>query len=369
MRELAYSVVFFERHNEELPKAPVGLGNEPGLVRREEPNGNTNLPKRNDSVRPWGASTAAWGIAWVVAGMCFLLVQPTIGCVIGSYGTAIVLNTEGKHKGLALGLSLALSGLACSVLSIVQGSWADGVDVLLNAVLMAFVMVVVSMAVGSKKPATQWVCVAGLVGSVAYLGIGELEAVLGGTTMVAMVNDIVSQIASIETTLSTRAQLGNAVSLISLFWPMAFVLMACIWVACCYLGARLGLRSVGKQVEDRNTFSNFEVPLWVVALLLGGVVALVAARILPWWASQLTMVGANVAMTARVALAVQGLALLSWLMRRHGVSVLLQALVFVMAAYLEVSFFVMSVVGLVDVWANFRHLSHGATPAKSESSK
>lgn len=310
----------------------------------------------------------AWGLAWVVVGVCCVLVQPAIGCVAGAYGAAILLSKKEGRANLALVLALVLSVLGCSVLTMLTEGWASGVDTLANTVLMAFVLVGVSVATASRKAAS-WICAIAAVAAGACLGIGALEAYLGGTTITETVSEIVQQLNGIQTSLSNRAQFATAVSMVSRYWPMAFVLMGCAWVACAYLGARLGLSSVGYKVEEVNTFSSFEVPLWMVGALLAGVVALVATRILAAWSEQLTFVGANVVMATRVAFAVQGLALVGWFMRRHRFSGLAQALVFVLALYVEMQFFVMSVIGLVDVWANFRHLPHGDEPSQSESAK
>ena len=71
------------------------------------------------------------------------------------------------------------------------------------------------------------------------------------------------------------------------------------------------------------------------------------------------MVVTNVILAVRFALAAQGLAVLSWVIREKKPSGLMAALAVIAALYLEVQFIVMSIVGLVDVWRNFRHLERG----------
>lgn len=341
---------------------PNGLNQEPGLVKFAGVSSGNNASQDSQGSlkrRP----SFGWGVAWTVVGMLCVLVQPTLGYIAGAYG-ASVLVSDGKHGSRVLYVLLAACVAACSLIDFAFDGWRGGADVLMNSLLMAIVVLCMSKAMAGGRASSR-ICLVALVASCAYLAIAEMEAVLAGTTMAQTVDGVVQQLQSIETTISNRAQLGTAISAVNQFWPMVFVMLACTWVAAAYVGARLGL---GK-VDESNLFSHFEVPLWCMGLLLSGVVVLIAARIFPWWASQLTLVGANVAMSVRVALAVQGLALLSWFMQRHHIVGIVQAVVFLAAASLEVTFFVMSVVGLVDVWANFRNLPHGGEPVGTEVSK
>lgn len=339
-----------------------GLNQEPGLVKLTDVPSGDNTPQNSKGSLKRHPSVG-WGVAWMVVGMLCVLVQPTLGYIAGAYG-ASVLVSDGKRGSRVLYALLTVCVPVVALIDFAFDGWRGGVDVLVNSLLMAIVVLCVSKAMAGGRASSR-ICLVALVASCAYLAIAEMEAVLAGTTMAQTVDGVVQQLQSIETTISNRAQLGTAISAVNQFWPMVFVMLAFTWVAAAYVGARLGLR----KVDEGSLFSHFEVPLWCVGLLLAGVVALIAARIFPWWASQLTLVGANMAMTVRIALTVQGLALLSWFMQRHHVVGIVQAVVFLAAASLEVSFFVMSVMGLVDVWANFRNLPHGGKPVGTEVSK
>ena len=61
-------------------------------------------------------------------------------------------------------------------------------------------------------------------------------------------------------------------------------------------------------------------------------------------------------MTARCYFLLQGTGVLAHLLDRTGMGRITRALIVLVALDLEVSFFVMSIWGLIDVWANFRRL-------------
>ena len=71
------------------------------------------------------------------------------------------------------------------------------------------------------------------------------------------------------------------------------------------------------------------------------------------------MVSGNALLTVRYALAAQGLAVLAWQARARKVPRFTCVAVVLVAMYLEAQFIVMSVVGLLDIWGNFRHLPRG----------
>ena len=74
------------------------------------------------------------------------------------------------------------------------------------------------------------------------------------------------------------------------------------------------------------------------------------------------MVSANLVMALRFALLAQGMGVLSWFLEEKNVGALGRTLAAVAGLYLEAQFIVVSIVGLVDVWANFRHLVRGGQP-------
>lgn len=300
-------------------------------------------------------------MAWTLVGMLTMLFGPAFGCAIAAYGVTQVLCQARRRPRLLAAASILGGALLCGVSTwITDGALAAATEVI-DTMVSGAVVYVACVAICGKRPATSALCLATATAAALWLGETAIEARMQGTTITASVDALVETLRGVQTSLSTRAAMGTMTSLVSLLWPMAYVVTSAVQVACSCLGARIALRGMRRHPEEANTFSHFEMPLWAVGVLLGGVVLLVAARILPSWSDQLTMAGANVVMVVRVGLAVQGLALMSWLMQRYRFSGLAQAILFLLASYLELQFFVMSVVGLVDVWANFRQLDHGGS--------
>ena len=129
------------------------------------------------------------------------------------------------------------------------------------------------------------------------------------------------------------------------------------------LGAALVASRSSSDVARLPRLADFDLPLWVVAVLVASVAGIAFAVSVDGSASQVALaLSANVAMAVRFALAAQGLAVLVWLARGKGLGPFTSTLMGVVALYLEVQFVVLTIAGLVDVWANFRHLDRGVRP-------
>ena len=125
-----------------------------------------------------------------------------------------------------------------------------------------------------------------------------------------------------------REQLTAVVTLAKTYWPMAFLSNAIVEALCSHIGGSLAARK--RDARTKRTFSEFDAPVWVAVLFIVGVAASLVSSQLPAW---------------------------SWYTKRAGFGPITQGLTLVAAFYLEVSFLLVSVVGLVDVVAaNFRGL-------------
>ena len=153
------------------------------------------------------------------------------------------------------------------------------------------------------------------------------------------------------------------------FWPAAFSTTALIEFLCAYAGCGLAARRLRDRKVEWPDFGLYDLPLWVVAVFVASLAGCAA-----WYTHQeatgnaLLMVSGNVLLTVRYALAAQGLAVLAWQTRNRKVPTPTAVVVILVAMYLEAQFIVMSVVGLLDIWGNFRHLPRGEEqlPAQDE---
>jgi hypothetical protein len=138
-------------------------------------------------------------------------------------------------------------------------------------------------------------------------------------------------------------------------WPTIYFVVAAGMAICSLLGARSGARRAGRQVES-DMIARFDVPLWVAELFALGVAAQLLGPVLPSWQKEVATVGANVVMCCRLVLLQQGLSVLQWWMRERRVSVFTRAFLLLAALWLEMSFALTSIAGILDVIFNFRHI-------------
>ena len=223
------------------------------------------------------------------------------------------------------------------------------------SVICAFVM---AWAVVSGRLHT-----GGLVGGVAALtlvmiGMDTVSTSLQGTSINEVITSVVDQV--VEESIGSldldevAAVLEAKESVVSM-WPTIYFVVAAGMAICSLLGARSGARRAGRQVES-DMIVRFDVPLWVAELFALGVAAQLLGPVLPSWQKEVATVGANVVMCCRLVLLQQGLSVLQWWMREHRVPVFTRVFLLLMALWLEMSFALTSIAGILDVIFNLRHI-------------
>ena len=75
------------------------------------------------------------------------------------------------------------------------------------------------------------------------------------------------------------------------------------------------------------------------------------------------MLGLNALLVARVILALDGFGVIAWLIARMGIGRIGTAIALAVAVNIELSLPVVSGIGLIDFWANFRRLARGSSPS------
>lgn len=201
-----------------------------------------------------------------------------------------------------------------------------------------------------------------------HLGADAVISALNGTTLSATMATLIDAYkqAFLEASPAAAVQIESVASLVGLFWPATYVAVGFAEG----LSAHLGLRLLRAPLEERGrqlpSLASYDVPLWVVALLVATAAALALGLTVPDAPQAILAAAANAAMALRFAFAVQGLAVVAWLVHGRVAGGLARMALYVLALYLEVQFVVLTVVGVVDVWANFRHLARGGGPGAGE---
>ncbi len=274
-----------------------------------------------------------------------------------AYGLALSAACGGK-RGIAPGAALAVA--AAAAVSLPQGATA-----LAGAVITSLAGLAVAGAFWAGRLTTGGSILAVAAISAAHLGADAVLSALSGTTLSATMASLIDAYkqAFLEASPAASAQIESVASLIELFWPATYVAVGFAEGVSAHLGLRLAKAPLSERGRQVPSLDAYDVPLWVVALLVATAAALAVALTVPAAPQTLLAVAANAAMTLRFAFAVQGLAVLAWYLGSKGIGPLPKVLLGALALYLEVQFVVLTVAGVFDVWANFRHLGRGATDA------
>ncbi|WP_417229001.1 hypothetical protein [Thermophilibacter sp.] len=275
-------------------------------------------------------------------------------------------------------LSVAPAGglrarVACAVAALVPAvalSLSSGVSVTLAAVVACLVVLAVCELTAARRLTPGAVCAVVGVAALALIGADELAARASGTTLAAGMDALLDAYRQeLGALVGAAGQVQAVLSVVGLLWPVAYVIAAAASCASASLGALVAARRSGGALARPPRLAEFDLPLWVVAVFVASVAGIALALSVDGPVSQVALaVSANVAMSVRFALAVQGLAVLSWVVRDKGLGPVGSALAAAVALYLEVQFVVLTIAGLVDVWANFRHLARGGAPDVADQS-
>ncbi len=266
--------------------------------------------------------------------------------------------------------------IACVPASIVPAvalSLTTGVTALVGAVIACLVALAVGEAIVRTRLTPGFACVACALAALCQMGADAAFAAASGTTLsqsvTALLDAYQAQLGAQGSVFA--AQMRAVRSVISVMWPTAYVVAALGLYLSALLGAGLATGKAKEgSVPRAPRLVDYDLPLWVVAVLVAGAAGLSFALTTEGAASRAALVvSANVVMALRFAFAAQGLAVLSWFVREKHVGPVATALAGALALYLEMQFVVLTVAGLVDVWANLRHLPRGAAPAETGSAQ
>ena len=334
----------------ERPPAPQGVTGSAQEGRGIVPRAQGQEERRGTPSLPVGVLLCALGGALASSTLSF------VGPGLASYGYLSVAPRGGLRARVACLASMLVPAVAVGMLS--------GVSMAASAVVACLAALAVCELAASHRLTPGALCAVVGLGALALLGADELVALANGTTLSADVRSLVDALRQQlgESLVGSSAQLGVVWAAIELLWPVAYVMAAMGSCVSALVGALVASRS-SFDVVRLPRLADFDLPLWVVAVLVASVAGIAFALSVDGSASQVALaISANVAMAVRFALAAQGLAVLVWLVRAKGLGPFTSTLMGVVALYLEVQFVVLTIAGLVDVWANFRHLDRGVRP-------
>ncbi|MDJ1122764.1 hypothetical protein QJ043_04065 [Olsenella sp. YH-ols2217] len=334
------------------------------------------------SIVPYGSDTQEHragrdpftvALVWCLLGGAALGFFTLIGCAMVAFGAGAAL---GGRNGAGVPVSaprrvLSRQQILWCVLASVGGAaigaWLGGLGLvfLLEAVVdVALSWVVARLVIRERASAGTGYLIAA-VATVAYLVLSSVSALLAGVSPVTAARSMIDAVVSATvsgTSLDVAAQLRSLEGLLLLLWPFYYFVLGGLNVLCAHAGAWLSDLVPGSKQPWR--MASFEAPRWSVIVLIVGV-ALVGVGSLGFLGalgSCLLSAGLCTLMAVRFVFMVQGFGVVTWWLSAHRFGCLVRFLVLFLAVDLEASFLVVSLLGLVDFWANFRKLPRSGRP-------
>lgn len=335
-------------HDNGLPPVPEGMHG------AGEPQQGGGLTLWKDQ-RQNGPKETPFVLACVlcVAGALSAASVPPLACLLVGFGALCA--GAGRGRG-AHALIAAGTLVACGI-----GGAFIGTGAVPDALIVGALSLGSALAVEKGRMRPGVACAIVAITAAAQIGSAAASAMMAGTRVGdSFIEVLVSNLQALEAAgvdASSRSLVEWAVRT---FWPAAFSTESMLEFLCAFAGTGLAARRLRSRRVEWPDFGLFDLPLWVVAVFVAALAGCVA-----WYTHQDTfgnvvlMVSGNALLTVRYALAAQGLAVLVWHMRNRKTPAFAARLAILAALYLEVQFIVMSVVGLLDIWSNFRRLPRG----------
>lgn len=316
----------------------------------EVPKGTIMLP---DTGMPLGPLAFWKALAWCVAAGACAGFSPVVAPLFAGFGYAALAGRGNLRMRAICAIGLIVPAVACALFFRTAG--------IEDAVLSCVVgMTGAHLYLRNRlTPGIACICVA-VIGLV-LLAASELSARMAGTTLAALATEVLDdyQQALGSSSIETRMVFDQLRTLFDAIWPTAFFTIAFAEFLLSLAGALIGARRQRIDVGERVPFQHFDLPLWVVGLLIAGIVLLALSAAVPTLGDAFMLAGGTILGTLRLAFATQGYAVLSWFEHKRGWRGLIGLVITAAAFYLELNMFVLTIVGILDVWINLRHLSRG----------
>jgi hypothetical protein len=226
-------------------------------------------------------------------------------------------------------------------------------------------------AVGRRSPWTVVAVVSGATYGGALLMI-EADALARGTSLVGMMREASSQAADLTRSLLSTSGSANAQAMreqveairIVVFqtWPSFYLLLATMVGMLTVIGVIWVARRSGHEVNELPALERFDLSWHIVWPVAVGFAALAVSRYSNAPAGIAATIGANVMLLARWALFVQGVAVFAGMYRKAGIGRIGRGVGYAALSFAETitpvgwPLGLVSVTGLVDLWANLRKL-------------
>lgn len=317
--------------------------------------GTEIVPARQRASRPNGGWLWFVGIGLSVAVMAR---YPMLGVACLAMG----LRTQSERFG-AKGL---VAGLGISGAVLVAWMVLDGVSNVLFAVPLVGIAAAISALMWKGRAGVTEVSLVVTAAIALCMAVDGFTAFNAGTNLAEVTSAMLMEVARASVGRGVEAELAlvSIEPLISVIWPMVYVLSAALDALGAGFGSFLGsvqrpaswgeMPAPGQRLRVPQ-ISLFDAPLWAVGVLALSVLGMGASFAAVPESQILRTVSVTLFLAVRIIFLIQGLGVILGLLGRWHIGCFGRFAVIMVATWLEVMF-VVSIIGLIDVWANFRKL-------------
>ena len=294
------------------------------------------------------------GALWFALGSFTSFVIPFFGVVMMGYGARELLEARGPR-----GFLFAVAeGIVITAVALFANS---GMGMLLVGEVLCVLGVVWCMR--NHAATLAGICAVIVATALVNIGIEAAVATAAGSSLSQVVDGLLAYMVSVAqdaagTGIQAELIVRQIAPVFKALWPFTYVASAGMDALAAGIGSYLMyVRTSG--IPRVPAIVAFDMPMWPVGVLIASILGLSASLSGFPGAEVLFSVSVTALMSVRFIFAIQGFAVVLTFANRFRFGCLGRTLLLVLSIWLETMFFIVSIVGLIDVWANFRKLTRG----------
>ncbi|EGX69387.1 hypothetical protein HMPREF9452_01833 [Collinsella tanakaei YIT 12063] len=295
------------------------------------------------------------GALWFALGSFASFVIPFFGVVMMGYGARELLEARGPR-----GFLFAVAeGIVITAVALFANS---GMGMLLVGEVLCVLGVVWCMR--NHAATLAGICAVIVATALVNIGIEAAVATAAGSSLSQVVDGLLAYMVSVAqdaagTGIQAELIVRQIAPVLKALWPFTYVASAGMDALAAGIGSYLMyVRTSG--IPRVPAIAAFDMPMWPVGVLIASILGLSASLSGFPGAEVLLSVSVTALMSVRFIFAIQGFAVVLTFANRFRFGCLGRTLLLVLSIWLETMFFIVSIVGLIDVWANFRKLTRGS---------
>lgn len=294
------------------------------------------------------------GALWFALGSFTSFVIPFFGVVMMGYGARELLEARGSR-----GFLFAVAeGIVIAAVALFANS---GMGMLLVGEVLCVLGVVWCMR--NHAATLAGICAVIVATALVNIGIEAAVATAAGSSLSQVVDGLLAYMVSVAqdaagTGIQAELIVRQIAPVLKALWPFTYVASAGMDALAAGIGSYL-MYVLTSGIPRVPAIVAFDMPMWPVGVLIASILGLSASLSGFPGAEVLLSVSVTALMSVRFIFAIQGFAVVLTFANRFRFGCLGRTLLLVLSIWLETMFFIVSIVGLIDVWANFRKLTRG----------